>query len=155
MALDVAENEVAVQTEDFDLAHEIKLLREASRETGAIATFQGLVSDLNEGDRVTTLTLEHYPGMTEKSLQKIVDEAKEKWPLLAVKVIHRVGKLEVTDQIVFVGTSSRHRQAAFDACQFIMDYLKTDTPFWKKEVTDKGDRWVEARDSDAEAKAKW
>ena len=155
MALDAAKSEVAVQTEDFDLAHEIKLLREASRETGAVATFQGLVSDLNEGDRVTTLTLEHYPGMTEKSLQKIIDEAKEKWPLLAVKVIHRVGKLEVTDQIVFVGTSSRHRQAAFDACQFIMDYLKTDAPFWKKEVTDKGDRWVEARDSDTEAKAKW
>lgn len=147
--------EVSVQNQDFSVDAEIQNLRNQSAETGAIATFQGLVSDLNDGSKVTSLTLEHYPGMTEKSLQKIVNEAKERWPLLGARVIHRVGTLQVKDQIVFVGTSSRHRQAAFDACQFIMDYLKTDAPFWKKEVSDSGESWVDSRDSDHSARQKW
>lgn len=151
----VNSEEVSVQTEDFSVESEIQKLRDQSAETGAIATFQGLVSDLNDGSKVTSLTLEHYPGMTEKSLQKIIDEAKNRWPLLGARVIHRVGTLQIKDQIVFVGTSSRHRQAAFDACQFIMDYLKTDAPFWKKEVSDSGEGWVQSRASDQEARGKW
>lgn len=146
---------VSVQQADFDLAEEIASLRSLSKEIGAIATFQGLVSDLNEGDQVTELTLEHYPGMTEKQLEKIVLEAEQRWPLLGVRVIHRVGTLQVSDQIVFVGVASRHRQAAFEACEFIMDYLKTAAPFWKKEQTESGSRWVDSRQADHDAKSRW
>lgn len=146
---------VSVQEADFDVAEEIAVLRSRSKEIGAIATFQGLVSDLNDGDQVTELTLEHYPGMTEKQLEKIVMEAEERWPLLGVRVIHRIGALQVTDQIVFVGVASRHRKAAFEACEFIMDYLKTDAPFWKKEQTESGSRWVDSRQSDRQAKSRW
>jgi molybdopterin synthase catalytic subunit len=123
---------IAIQTEDFDIGEESRLLRENSVNPGAIVTFSGLVRDLDEGREVKSLTLEHYPGMTESSLGKIVAQAGERWPLLDVTVIHRVGELKGGEQIVFVGVASLHRQAAFAACEFIMDYLKTRAPFWKK-----------------------
>ncbi|MDB6062987.1 MAG: molybdopterin synthase catalytic subunit MoaE [Verrucomicrobiaceae bacterium] len=147
--------EISIQSVDFDAGLEIKCLREASAETGAVATFTGIVSDINEGSPVSTLELEHYPGMTEKSIAAIIDEAKNRWPLLAVRVIHRIGKLAVREQIVFVGVSSRHRGAAFAACEFIMDFLKTRAPFWKKETIDGGSRWVDARVGDDAAAARW
>ena len=145
---------ISVQTEDFDVAAEYDALRQSSG-TGAAVMFSGLVRDMNLGDTVGGLYLEHYPGMTEKSLQAIVDEAKERWPLDDLRVIHRVGQLDIGDQIVFVGAASAHRQAAFDACQFLMDYLKTRAPFWKREQTTSGERWVESRDSDAQAAERW
>ena len=147
--------QVLVQSEDFDVNAELLALRNASRQVGAIASFIGLVRDINEGDQVATMELEHYPGMTEKSIQKIVDEACQRWQVLGAKVIHRVGKLEPSDQIVFVAVSSMHRGDAFAACEFIMDYLKTQAPFWKREATPEGDRWVEQRDSDHQAAQRW
>lgn len=145
---------IRVQTADFDLATEYAALSE-SYQTGAIVTFVGKVRDMNQGDAVNSLTLEHYPMMTEKALQRIVDHAKERWPLLSCTVIHRVGKLELGDQIVLVGVASQHREAAFHACQFIMDYLKTQAPFWKKEQTPDGTRWVDAKDGDTQAAQQW
>lgn len=146
---------ISIQTDDFDAGAEIASLRAASAETGAIATFVGVVSDNNDGIHVTALQLEHYPGMTEKSIATIIEEAQQRWPLLGVRVIHRVGNLAVRDQIVFVGVSSRHRGAAFAACEFIMDFLKTRAPFWKKEATSNGSRWVDARASDDDAAQRW
>lgn len=146
---------VAVQSEDFDVNAELLALRNASRQVGAIASFVGLVRDINEGDQVATMELEHYPGMTEKSIQKIVDEAYQRWQVLGAKVIHRVGKLEPSDQIVFVAVSSMHRGDAFAACEFIMDYLKTQAPFWKREATPEGERWVEQRETDHQAAQRW
>lgn len=146
---------ISIQTADFDAGAEIAGLRAASAETGAVASFVGVVSDLNEGSSVASMELEHYPGMTEKSIAAIIAEAKERWPLLAVRVIHRIGLLDVRDQIVFVGVSSRHRGAAFAACEFIMDFLKTRAPFWKKEETEGGSRWVDARGSDDTAAQRW
>ncbi|HET7772542.1 MAG TPA: molybdopterin synthase catalytic subunit MoaE [Burkholderiaceae bacterium] len=146
---------VRVQTEDFDLGAELAALRAGRTDIGGIASFIGTVRDLNEGDAVSTLTLEHYPGMTEKALQAIVDEAHRRFDLLAARVIHRVGRLGPGDQIVLVITASAHRGEAFAACEFLMDYLKTRAPFWKKEVTPEGERWVEARESDDEAAARW
>ena len=146
---------VVVQTADFDVNAELKALRGENRQVGAIASFVGLVRDVNDGDSVATLELEHYPGMTEKSIQAIVDEAFQRWQLLGAKVIHRVGKLEPTDQIVFVAVSSMHRGDSFSACEFIMDYLKTQAPFWKREATPEGERWVEQRESDHDAAARW
>ncbi|MFD1007402.1 MULTISPECIES: molybdopterin synthase catalytic subunit MoaE [Oceanisphaera] len=145
---------IQVQTEDFDLASEYGALSD-SYQTGAVVTFVGKVRDMNQGDKVSGMVLEHYPGMTEKALQGIVAQAYERWPLLACKVIHRVGALDLGDQIVFVGVASQHREAAFSACQFIMDYLKTQAPFWKKEQTSDGTRWVEAKDSDTQAAKSW
>ncbi|CAM3547931.1 molybdopterin synthase catalytic subunit MoaE [Parendozoicomonas haliclonae] len=145
---------ISVQTADFDVAREYDALRENSG-TGAVVMFSGLVRDMNLGDTVGGLYLEHYPGMTEKSLQAIVDEACERWPIDAWRVIHRVGQLDIKDQIVFVGMASAHRQAAFEACEFLMDYLKTRAPFWKREQTTEGERWIEARDSDSEAADRW
>ncbi|MTI15429.1 molybdopterin synthase catalytic subunit MoaE [Sansalvadorimonas verongulae] len=145
---------ISVQAEDFDVAAEYDALRQSSG-TGAVVMFSGLVRDMNLGDTVGGLYLEHYPGMTEKSLETIVNEAKKRWPLDELRVIHRVGQLDISDQIVFVGAASAHRQAAFDACQFLMDYLKTRAPFWKREQTTDGERWVEARDSDAQAAERW
>lgn len=130
-------------------------LRNNKPQVGAIVSFVGLVRDINDGADVSTLTLEHYPEMTEKALQRIVDEAKQRWDVMDAVVIHRVGTLMPTDQIVLVAISSAHRQAAFSACEFIMDYLKTQAPFWKKETNKQGARWVEARASDDEAKARW
>lgn len=146
---------ILVQENDFDPGVEISALHAGQPKVGAVASFVGLVRDINEGDAVSTLTLEHYPAMTEKSLRGIVDEAMARWKLLDVTVIHRVGRLDPLDRIVFVGVASGHRGDAFAACEFIMDYLKTRAPFWKKEGTPKGDRWVEARGSDDEAAERW
>ncbi len=146
---------VRVQTEDFDVAREIALLRGGDARVGAVASFIGIVRDQNDAATVRTLTLEHYPGMTEKALAGIVDEARRRWPIIDAVVVHRVGKLAPTDQIVLVAVSSAHRGDAFAACEFIIDYLKTQAPFWKKEVTPDGERWVDARTSDDEAAARW
>ncbi len=146
---------ISVQTAPFDLNAEVAALYAANPKVGAVATFLGLVRDVNEGDGVATLTLEHYPGMTEKALAKIVDEAQGRWDILDCTVIHRVGELKPTEPIVLVAVASSHRQDAFAACAFIMDYLKTQAPFWKKEVTPQGERWVEARESDDAAAARW
>jgi len=146
---------ILVQLEPFDLGAEVAALHAANPKVGAVASFLGLVRDINEGDGVSTLTLEHYPGMTERSLEKIVREAFERWDLLDATVIHRVGELHPTDPIVMVAVASGHRGDAFAACEFIMDYLKTQAPFWKKELTGEGERWVEARDSDEVAASRW
>lgn len=146
---------VRVQTEDFDIGVEIAQLRKGNAKIGAIASFIGLVRDMNEGDDVSTMTLEHYPGMTEKALEDIVAQAKSRWELYDALVVHRVGRLLPLDQIVLVVVTSAHRGDAFSACEFLMDYLKTQAPFWKKEDTAKGARWVDARESDDAAAARW
>ncbi len=146
---------VRVQTEDFDLADEVAALRRGNPKVGAVACFVGVVRDLNEGDAVAQMTLEQYPGMTEKSIEKIIDEARGRWEIYDVIVIHRVGTLAPTDQIVLVAVSSAHRGEAFQACEFLMDYLKTRAPFWKKEETPGGSRWVDARAADDQAAARW
>ena len=145
---------IAVQKEDFDLGAEVKAMARNAK-IGAVASFVGLVRDVNDGAKVGAMTLEHYPGMTEKALQKIVDEAKGRWEILDCTVIHRYGELKPTDQIVLVVVASGHRGDAFAACEFLMDYLKTKAPFWKKEQTPEGGRWVEARDSDDSAAKRW
>lgn len=146
---------VSVQTEDFDVSAELAAMREGDASIGAVVNFVGLVRDRNDGAQVAAMTLEHYPGMTERALEKIVVEAGTRWSLAAVRVIHRVGTLHAQDQIVLVATASAHRGDAFEACAFIMDYLKTRAPFWKREDTPAGSRWVEARDSDEDAAARW
>jgi molybdopterin synthase catalytic subunit len=146
---------VRVQREDFDIGAEIAAFRRADPGIGAIASFIGLVRDMNDGDAITGMTLEHYPGMTEKALTGIVDEARRRWNIIDALVIHRVGELKPLDQIVLVVVTGAHRGAAFDACEFIMDYLKTRAPFWKKEQTAQGVRWVEARASDDQAAGRW
>ncbi len=146
---------LSVQNEDFDVAYEYAQLRDNNSQDGAIVFFSGLVRDFNQGQDVTGLFLEHYPAMTEKALAKIVVQAKERWPINRVRLIHRVGQLYLSDQIVFVGVSSSHREAAFEACHFIMDYLKKQAPFWKKETTKKGDWWVETLEKDQKALDKW
>ncbi|MEF1291240.1 molybdopterin synthase catalytic subunit MoaE [Vibrio sp. M260118] len=145
---------VSVQFDDFSVGGEYEVLAEGTS-AGAVVTFSGKVRDMNLGDNVTGLSLEHYPGMTEKALAEICDEAEQRWPLLNIRVIHRVGDLDIGDQIVFVGVSSAHRGAAFEACEFVMDYLKTKAPFWKKERTTESIRWVDSRDSDAKAAERW
>jgi molybdopterin synthase catalytic subunit len=145
---------IRVQQEDFDVGAELAAMR-GNRAIGALASFVGLVRDVNEGDAVRELTLEHYPGMTEKALQDIVDQARHRWDIIDVCVIHRVGTLYPADQIVFVAVASAHRGEAFAACEFIMDYLKTQAPFWKKEQSPSGERWVEARATDDEAAQRW
>jgi molybdopterin synthase catalytic subunit len=146
---------VRIQNEDFDSGAEIARLRRQDPAIGAIASFIGLVRDVNAGDPVSELTLEHYPGMTEKALEKIVEEARARWDVIDVLVIHRVGVLRPTDQIVLVVVAGAHRGEAFSACEFVMDYLKTQAPFWKKEQTPQGSRWVEARSSDDAAAERW
>ncbi len=146
---------VRVQTEDFDVSTEIDKLREDNPKVGAIASFVGVVRDLNDGDEVATLTLEHYPGMTEKSLEDIVSQAKQRWDIYDALVVHRVGTLKPLDQIVLVIVTGAHRGESFKACEFLMDYLKTRAPFWKKEMTPEGTRWVEARSSDDAAADRW
>ena len=146
---------IQIQTEAFDLAAEVAALHRANPKVGAVAAFLGLVRDINEGLGVSAMTLEHYPGMTEKALSDIVDEAKTRWEVLDCCVIHRVGPLAPTDPIVLVAVASGHRGDAFAACEFIMDYLKTRAPFWKKEVTPEGEKWVDARESDDTAAARW
>jgi len=146
---------VRVQKEDFDVGQEIARLRANHPGAGAVAAFVGIVRDLNAAAEIRTLTLEHYPGMTEKALDGIVADARRRWVLADALVIHRIGELVPTDQIVLVVTLSAHRDDAFAACEFIMDYLKTRAPFWKKEKTPDGERWVEARASDDDAAARW
>ena len=146
---------VRVQTEDFDIAREIAVLRAANRKVGAVASFIGTVRDVNDGSAVATLTLEHYPGMTEKALEEIVAEARSRWQIIDATVIHRVGELKPLDQIVLVVVVGEHRGEAFAACEFLMDYLKTRAPFWKKEQTPEGTRWVDARGSDDIAAERW
>jgi len=146
---------VRVATAAFDPGAELNTLHAAQLGIGAVVGFVGYVRDFNEGQEVSGMFLEHYPGMTEKALERIVSEAEQRWPLLRVEVVHRVGALPPGEPIVFVGTASAHRQAAFDACNFIMDYLKTRAPFWKKETTGSGERWVEGRCSDQAAAERW
>ena len=147
--------EVSVQEADFDVGGEMAALSMDRNDVGAVASFVGLVRDVNDGSGVRAMTLEHYPGMTERSLEEIVAQARARWPLLGVRVIHRYGRLEPADRIVFVGVASAHRGAAFAACEFIMDYLKTRAPFWKCEETPNGARWVDAREADDTAAARW
>jgi molybdopterin synthase catalytic subunit len=144
-----------VQQEDFDVGHELEGLTRGRKDVGALASFVGLVRDANEGDAISGMTLEHYPGMTEKALEEICAQAHARWDLVDTLVIHRVGALAPGDRIVLVGVTSAHRGEAFAACEFIMDYLKTRAPFWKREDTPAGTRWVEARESDEQAAQKW
>ncbi|WP_339720254.1 molybdopterin synthase catalytic subunit MoaE [uncultured Paraglaciecola sp.] len=146
---------ISVQIQDFDFAHEYQKLRDSNDSDGAIVTFVGLVRDTNLQQSVSGLFLEHYPAMTDKVLNNIVEQARDKWQLGSVSVIHRVGQLHVSDQIVFVGVTSQHRQSAYQANEFIMDFLKTQAPFWKKETTAQGDRWIEAKVSDLKKSADW
>jgi molybdopterin synthase catalytic subunit len=146
---------VVVQHEAFELGAEVDAMRLGRTDIGAIASFVGLARDLNEGSGVAAMTLEHYPGMTEKALAALVEEATARWSLLDVTVIHRVGRLLPGDPIVLVAVASSHRAEAFAACEFIMDYLKTRAPFWKKEETPDGERWVDSRASDDAAAARW
>lgn len=147
--------DVRVQEADFDVGQELASLRAGRRDIGALAAFVGLVRDLGENGEVAAMELEHYPAMTRKALEGICREAQARWDILDVRVIHRVGRLLPADQIVFVAVASRHRRDAFAACEFIMDFLKTRAPFWKKEHTPGGSRWVEARESDEAAARRW
>jgi molybdopterin synthase catalytic subunit len=146
---------VRVQREDFDAGAEIARLRAGNTKIGAVASFIGIARDINDGDSVATLTLEHYPGMTERALEAICAQARARWNVIDLTVIHRVGELKPLDQIVFVAVASAHRGDAFAACEFVMDYLKTEAPFWKKEQKPGGAVWVEARASDDAARARW
>jgi molybdopterin synthase catalytic subunit len=146
---------VRVQREDFDLGAEAAAVRAGQPGVGAVASFVGTVRDLSDGSAVSAMELEHYPGMTEKALAKIEAAARQRWPLLGVSIVHRVGPLLPLDQIVLVAVASAHRGEAFAACEFIMDYLKSEAPFWKKEQTPDGARWVDARVTDTDALARW
>lgn len=146
---------VSIQTEDFDLSTEVARLREVDKGVGAVCSFIGTVRDRNDGQSVSTMELEHYPGMTEKSIEAMIDEAHRRFDIFGARVIHRVGLLQPLDQIVLVAVTSAHRGQSFQACEFLMDYLKTQAPFWKKEQTPDGARWVDARVSDDAALARW
>lgn len=146
---------IKIQESDFDVSAEITALRKGDPRVGAVVSFLGTVRDMNDGSQVKGMTLEHYPGMTEKALQEILDQAKARWDIYQTLVIHRVGPLLPEDQIVLVAVTSAHRGEAFAACEFIMDYLKTAAPFWKKEDTPEGARWVDARVTDEAAMARW
>ena len=146
---------IRVQREDFDLGTELRALTDGNHSIGGLASFVGLVRDMAGGETVGAMTLEHYPGMTEKMLGRLEAEALERWPLDASLIIHRYGRLEPGDQIVLVATASAHRQAALESCHFLIDWLKTKAPFWKLEDTPDGGQWVDARDSDDAAAARW
>ena len=146
---------IRIQENDFDLSAEIAALRQGDPRVGAVVTFLGTVRDMNDGSQVKEMTLEHYPGMTEKALEEIITQAKARWDIYQALVIHRVGPLSPEDQIVLVAVTSAHRGEAFTACEFMMDYLKTVAPFWKKEDTPGGARWVDARITDDAAMARW
>ena len=146
---------VRIQSNDFDVSAEIAALRRGNPKIGAIASFVGVVRDVNEGDAVAEMSLEHYPGMTEKAIEEIIGQARGRWNIYDALVIHRVGRLKPTDQIVLVVVTSAHRGEAFASCEFIMDYLKTRAPFWKKEQTGGGARWVESRETDDIAAERW
>jgi molybdopterin synthase catalytic subunit len=151
----VTKSLIRIQENDFDVSAEIAALRKGDPRVGAVVTFLGTVRDLNDGSQVKEMTLEHYPGMTEKALEEIVSQAKSRWDIYQALVIHRVGPLLPEDQIVLVAVTSAHRGEAFAACEFIMDYLKTAAPFWKKEQTPEGGRWVDARVTDEAAMVRW
>jgi molybdopterin synthase catalytic subunit len=146
---------IRVQREDFDPGKEIEALTHGRHDIGGVTSFIGLVRDMAGGDKIASMTLEHYPGMTEQQLEAIEAEARKRWPLDGVLIVHRYGELKPGDRIVLVVTASSHRDAAFDACRFLIDWLKTKAPFWKLEETAKGPRWVEAKDSDDQAAARW
>jgi molybdopterin synthase catalytic subunit len=146
---------VSIQTQDFDVNAEIADLRAQDKRVGAVCTFIGTVRDRNDGQSVSAMELEHYPGMTEKAIEAMIDEAFQRFDIYGARVIHRVGPLQPLDQIVLVIVTSAHRGESFQACEFLMDYLKTQAPFWKKEQTPEGARWVDARVSDDTALAKW
>ncbi|MFW2355704.1 molybdenum cofactor biosynthesis protein MoaE [Hydrogenophaga sp.] len=146
---------VSIQTDDFDLSTEVARLRESEKGVGAVCSFIGTVRDRNDGQSISTMELEHYPGMTEKSIEAMIDEAHKRFNIFGARVIHRVGLLQPLDQIVLVAVTSAHRGQSFQACEFLMDYLKTQAPFWKKEQTPEGARWVDARVSDDAALARW
>ncbi|WP_374408114.1 molybdenum cofactor biosynthesis protein MoaE [Hydrogenophaga sp.] len=146
---------VSIQTGDFDLSAEVARLREGEKGVGAVCAFVGTVRDRNDGQSVSAMELEHYPGMTEKAIEQMIDEAHRRFDIFGARVIHRVGLLQPLDQIVLVAVTSAHRGESFQACEFLMDYLKTQAPFWKKEQTPEGARWVDARVSDDAALAKW
>jgi molybdopterin synthase catalytic subunit len=146
---------VSIQTQDFDVSQELAALRAGDARVGAVCSFLGTVRERNDGSSVASMELEHYPGMTEKSISAMMDEARKRFDIFAARVIHRVGLLQPEDQIVFVAVTSAHRGESFKACEFLMDYLKTQAPFWKKEVTPEGARWVDARVSDDQALARW
>jgi molybdopterin synthase catalytic subunit len=146
---------VCVQREPFELGQEYDAFLAGDRSAGAVASFVGRVRDMNDHQDIQTLELEHYPGMTEKVMMKVVDEARLRWSLLGARVIHRVGPLTPGENIVLVLTASAHRHAALESCAFIMDHLKTQATFWKKEQTPTGERWVKGRESDAQAQARW
>lgn len=146
---------ISIQQQDFDLGTELAALRAQSAETGALVSFVGLVRDFSGGEKIEGIYLEHYPGMCEKALEKIVDEAKQRWQLLGVRVIHRIGQLLPNEQIVLVATSSQHRADAFAACEFIIDYLKTAAPFWKREQTAHGTHWLDTKPSDEQRMQRW
>ena len=151
----MGEPRVSIQTADFDLGAEVAALRASDAGVGAVASFIGTVRDRNDGLGVSAMELEHYPGMTEKAIEAMIDEAFKRFDIRAARVIHRVGLLQPLDQVVLVAVTSAHRGAAFQACEFLMDYLKTQAPFWKKETTPEGARWVDARVSDDAALARW
>ena len=144
-----------IQTKDFDLTAEIEALRKNDKRVGAVCSFIGTVRDRNDGSAVSSMELEHYPGMTEKAIEAMIDQAMARFDILGARVIHRVGLLQPLDQVVMVAVTSAHRGQSFQACEFLMDYLKTQAPFWKKEQTSEGARWVDARTSDDAALAKW
>jgi len=147
---------IDIHTEDFDCTELYSALRQAAPgKTGAIVCFTGLVREFGDRPDIEAIELEHYPGMTEKVLGSLQEEASQRWPVLASTIVHRVGRLRLDEQIVFVGVASSHRQAAFEACEFIMDFLKTQAPFWKKEISVLGDEWVEAKDSDNDRTLRW
>jgi len=146
---------VSIQTQDFDVSQELAAMRVGDARVGAVCSFLGTVRERNDGSSVASMELEHYPGMTEKSILAMMDEAKKRFDIFGARVIHRVGLLHPEDQIVFVAVTSAHRGESFKACEFLMDYLKTQAPFWKKEVTPEGARWVDARVSDDQALARW
>ena len=148
-------DQIIIQTDPFDIAAIQDAMRADNPAIGALVTFVGLMRDINQGDQVAGMTLEHYPGMTEKALQKILDQANRRWDLMGIRVVHRGGELKPLDPIVLVAVASAHRGEAFQACEFVIDYLKTRAPFWKKERTATGERWVDARHSDDEAEARW
>jgi molybdopterin synthase catalytic subunit len=151
----MSQSRVSIQTEDFDLSAEVATLRRQDPRVGAVCTFVGTVRDRNDGQSVSTMELEHYPGMTEKAIEVMIDEAFRRFDIFGARVIHRVGLLQPLDQIVLVAVTSAHRGESFQACEFLMDYLKTQAPFWKKEQTPDGARWVDARVSDDAALARW
>jgi len=146
---------VSIQTQDFDVSQELAALRQGDARVGAVCSFVGTVRERNEGSQVSSMELEHYPGMTEKAIEAMLAQAQQRFDIYAARVIHRVGLLQPQDQIVLVAVTSAHRGMSFQACEFLMDYLKTQAPFWKKEVTPEGARWVDARVSDDQALARW